>query len=818
MTNSYFKSGLRNLSKYRSFTIINITGLTLSVAFCLLLYFNIRHEQSFDRFHARHDRLFRLEQTNLWKSKGEGEKKHLLSFLTKNDDIKNGLVFPGKVFGDLQRTFPEIKATVPITGEGSLFVIADGQYFKEDNAVDVGTTFFESFSFKLLSGNKKTALADKNNVVLTESLALKFFGTKQAMGKTIILPDRDSMTATVTGVVEDFPVNSSIKYSLIFPVTIGNDLAENLEGGFNQSRYQILVELNEKVNAGAFEQKLNKWLVSYFIDPYLKTETWAKPELVAQMHWYLRPMADAHYNNSTPWGHYTNAKNMYQLACLVLIILALSSINYVLLTVSNAAKRAKEVGMRKILGANKQSVIYQFWVETQIVVLVAVVAGFLLAWLLLPFYNQITGSNMVLSSFSWGEIMIALLTLAILLGLIAGYYPALVLSKMKPAAIVKSSTTFKINPRFSKIMIVAQYTACIILMVAAHVINRQMNFINNKNLGFDKNQVLMVKNPGYDVGRTQKLRDRFQSWYPTEPSIENYTVMNGGLTGGGNTNGFKLNGEQQWLRQISVGYDYFKMLNLKFEEGRPFDRNITADTSSTIRPSIVNETLFRLLGKDAAIGVYNKDIRSTIIGVVKDYHFESLSKKIEPQQHMLTGGYNQYFLFKIQGGKMQSAIDKIGQVYKETVGGLPYEYTFLDEDIAHMYEADTRWQQLVQAGCMFAIIIACMGLFGLSGINAANRVKEIGIRKVLGANVKDIVLSLSLHFSGMIGIAILIAAPIAWWMMSAWLEDFQYRILLTPWMFAGVGIVALFIAMFTVSYQAIKAAVVNPVDSLKAEA
>jgi putative ABC transport system permease protein len=817
MINNHFKSGLRNLRKYKSFTIINITGLTLSVAFCFLLYFNIRHEQSFDKFHLKHDRLFRLEQTNLWKSTDELEKKHLFSFLTKNDDTRNGLVFPGKVFADLERTFPEIKATVPVTGEGSLFVIANGQYFREDNAVDVGTGFFESFSFKLLAGNKKTVLGDKNNVVLTESLALKFFGTREAIGKTIILPDRDSMIATVTGVVEDVPVNSSIKYSLIFPITIGNDLAENLEGGFNQSRYRVLVELNEKVNAAAFEQKLNKWLVSYFIDPYLKKESWVKPELVKQMHWYLRPMADAHYNSSTPWDHYTNAKNMYQLACLVLIILALSSINYVLLTVSNVAKRSKEVGMRKILGANKKSVIYQFWVETQIVVLVAVFAGFLLACLLLPFYNEITGANMVLSSFSLAETVAAMISLSILLGLIAGYYPALVLSKMKPASIVKSSTTFKINPRFSKIMIVAQYTACIILMIAAYVINRQMNFINNKDLGFDKEQVLMVKNPGYDVPRTQKLRERFESWYRTEPSILNYTVMNGGLSGGGNTNGFKLNGEQQWLRQISVGYDYFNMLNLQFVHGRQFRRNITADTSSIVRPSIVNETLFRLLGKDAALGVYNKDIRSTIIGVVKDYHFESLSKKIEPQQHMLSSGYNQYFLFKVQAGKMQSSIERIGKIYREIVGGLPYEYTFLDGDIAHMYEADARWQQLVQVGCIFAIFIACMGLFGLSGINASNRVREIGIRKVLGANVKDIVVSLSFHFTGMIGLAILIAAPVAWWMMSSWLQDFQYRIMLSPWMFAGVGVIALMIAMFTVSYQAIKAAVVNPIESLKAD-
>jgi len=739
----------------------------------------------------------------------------MLSFLTKNDDVKNGLVFPGKVFGDLERSFPEIKTAIPITGEGSLFVVANGRQFKEDGALDVGKQFFESLSFKLLSGTKQSVLADEHNVVLSESLALKYFGTREAIGRTILLPDRDSMIVTVSGVVEESPDNSSVKYSLIFPIDIGSDLEENLEGGFNQSKYNVLVQLQDHVDKNVFEQKLNKWLKSYYIDPYLKTDNWADPELVKKYQWYLRPMADAHYNVSTPWGHYTNAKNMYQLACLVLIILALASINYVLLTVANAAKRSKEVGMRKIMGANNRSVIFQFWIETQIIVFVAVIAGFFLAWILLPLYGKLTGSDMKMTSFSLPEILLALAALCILLGLIAGYYPALVLSKMKPATIVKSSTTFKINPGFSRLMIVAQYTACIILMICAYVITRQMHFVNNKDLGFDKQQILMVENQGYDGDRTKKMRDRFESWYPGEPSILSYTTLSGDLKGGGNSNGFKLNGEQQWLRQIAVGYDYFQMLNLQFVQGRRFDKAIITDTSSTLRPSVVNETLFKLLGKDAKLGVYNKDIRSTIIGVVKDYHFESLTKKIEPQQHVLNREYNRYFLFKIQAGKMQSVIDKISRVYKEVVGDLPFEYTFMDEDIAHMYEADIRWQRLVQSGCIFAIVIACMGLFGLSAINASNRVKEIGIRKVLGASIRDIVVTLSGNFIGMISIAIIIATPISWWMMNSWLQDFEYRITISPWMFAGVSVVALLIAMCTVSYQAIKAALINPVKSLK---
>ena len=816
MLENHIKSALRNLRKYKAFTIINITGLSMSVAFCLLLFFHIRHEQSYDRFHQQKDKLFRLEQTSMFKSKEEVKKKDLFAFLPGDDDIKNSLVFPAKVFKDLERSFPEIKTAIPITGEGSLFIIANGKQFKEDDGIDVGKSFFQSLSFKLLAGNKKTVLANKQNVVITKSIAQKYFGKTNVVGETIMLPDRDSMICTISGVAEDAPDNSSIKFNLVFPIDIGNDLAENLEGGFNQSRYQVLLELQDHTEASMFERKLNKWLKSYYIEPYLENEKWADQELVKQYHWSLRPLADAHYNVSTAWGHYTNLKNLYQLACLVLIILLLASINYVLLTVANAARRSKEVGMRKIMGADKKSVILQFWIETQIVILMSVLTGFLLACLLFPLYTGLTKSDMKLSSFSFLEISTALALLCIALGLVAGYYPALVLSKIKAAKIIKSSTTFKINPVFSRIMIVAQYTACIILMSGAYVITKQMNFVNNKDLGFDKEQILMVENQGYDAARTDRMKDRFETWYRSEPAIVGYTTMNGGLSGGGNTNGFQLDGQQQWLRQLSVGYDYFKMLNLQFVSGRSFDKKFSGDTSSTIRPSIVNETLFNLLGRDAKLGVYNEAIRSTIIGVVKDYHFESLSKKIEPQQHVLNKNYCQYFLFRIQPGKIETAINHIRTVYKDIAGDLPFEYTFMDEDIAHMYEADMRWQRLVESGCVFAIFIACMGLFGLSAINASNRVKEVSIRKVLGARVPDIMITLSRNFVGMIVISIIIATPISWWMMNRWLEDFQYRISITPGMFAGISFVAILIAMLTVSYQSLRAAIVNPASTLKA--
>ncbi|HTE27667.1 ABC transporter permease [Flavitalea sp.] len=816
MFKNYLKAGFRSLRKHKIFTIINIVGLSLSVAFCLLLYFHIRHEQSYDIFHEKKDRLYRLEMTEFWNHAGKEQKPHLLSFLTKDDDLKNQLNFPLVTAEDLKRNFPEVENVIPMKSEGPSFVQVNNKIFKEDNSLFVGQQFFQSLSFKMIYGDPQTVLNNKNNIVLSETLAAKYFGDANPIGQTITITDLDSAVFKVSGIVEDAPQNSSIKYSFILPLDAAANYEEYSKQRFNWLHHLMLVELKDNVNASIFETKMNKWVKSYFTEPFFSDKKTRMDGFDPQtLRWFLRPLAKAHYNVSSPWGHYTNAKNLYQLACLVIIILLLASINYILLTVANAASRSREVGVRKIMGADKRSVVFQFWIETQIIVLLSVTMGFCLAWLMLPFYNNLTGSSISLKNFSFGEVIVALVILSALLGFIAGYYPARVISALKPISIVKSSQTFKISPAFSRLMIIVQYSCCIVLMMAAYVITKQMNYIFNKDLGFDKEQILIVKNQGFDMEFTKKIRERFETWVTREPIIRQYTVMNGGMDGIGSTNGFMLNGEQKWLKQLSVDYDFFEMLDLKILKGRSFQRTMTSDTSSDISASVINETLFNMLGKNAKIGVYNEDIRSTIIGVVEDYHFESLAKKIEPRQHILTRRYARNFLFKVQAGQMQAAINKIKKEWATFSNNLPFEFTFLDDTIARMYEADKRWQKLVQGSCVFAIIIACMGLFGLSGINAANRTKEIGIRKILGANASNIAGKLALDFIGMIIISMLIAMPFGWWLMNGWLKDYEYRIEITGWMFVAVGLTATTIALITVAYQSMKAAIVNPIDSLR---
>jgi len=818
MFRNYFKIAWRNIVKNKTFSIINITGLSVSVAFCLLLFFYIRYEQSYDSFHVKKDHLFRMEMSNIFPSADTAKKKSILSFLTKNDDVKNQLTFPLVIAANMQNTFPEVKSITRFKDEKDNIIKVNNEAYKEPHMLYADSNFFSNLSFHLLKGNPKTVLNSTGNIVISASLAKKYFGNKNPVGKTIQVIIDTTQTFIISGVAEDAPHNSSIQYSVVMPLLSYPGYQQNIDQGFNYMNHLYLVELADNVDYKKFEAKMNKWVAGYYTKPFVaEYGKYYTSYNFKNFRWYLRPLADAHYNASDGWGHYTDANKVYQLACLVIVILLIAALNYVLLGISNAASRSQEIGVRKVLGAKRFSVITQFWIETLLVTCIAVVTGFILMQLLLPLFNNVMDTQISFNDFSFLNVVAALILFALFLSVAAGYYPALLLSKMKPASVIKSFQTFKINPRLSKIMVVVQYTSCVVLMIAAMVINRQMQFINNKDLGFDKDQVLMVTNPKWDPDYTKQLTGRLQVFAQSKPGVQEFSAMSGGLDGSYNTNGFMLNGMQQWRKQISVYYNYFDMLGIKFLQGRPFSKAFPSDTSREKRPIVVNETLFKMLGKNAKVGVYNEPLGGTIIGVVKDYNFETLSKKIEPEEHRLATRYLGTFMFKVKAGNMQNVIASLQKQWKQISDNYPFEYTFLDQSIAKMYDVDMHWQKIIQASCFFAIFIACLGLFGLSAINAINRTKEIGIRKILGATVKDIVATLSSNFIAMIAISVVISVPIAYWIMNKWLGDYAYRINIKWWTFAITGLVALLIAFMTVSFQAIKAAVANPVKSLRTE-
>jgi putative ABC transport system permease protein len=817
MLRNYIKIAWRNLLKYRTFSIINIIGLSFSVAFCLLLFFYIRKEQSYDTFPENKSRLFRFESTNMWGTTDKKPSNSLFSSFTKDNEVNNGLVTSLIIGRDIQQNFPEVKSITRFQDAYKSFVRLNKGVYKITNVLYADDNFFKTFSFRIIKGNAEALRTSVNNAVISENIARKYFGNTEAIGKTIKLISDSSRLFTIAAIAENTPDNSSIQYDIVLPLQADPDYETNIRERFNHSSHILIIELKDGVTASAFENKLNLWAKKYFVEPFV-TEygKYMKDADFTKYRWYLRPLVDCHYNVSSPWGHYTDAKNIYQLVCLVIIILLIASLNYVLLVISNAAARSQEVGIRKVMGANRRSIILQFWVETQILVIISVFIGLVLTIWLLPLFDNIIGTDLRWNDIAWKDVIPGIICLSFLLGVMSGYYPALIISKMKPVSVLKSVRTFRINPNFSKILVVLQYTSSVVLMISAFVINRQMHYIANKDLGFDKEQVLMVSNPTWDRDFTKHIKEVLGNFAKSKSYVSQFSGMNGGLDGSYNTNGFILNGEQRWRKELTVDYGYFEMLGIKTLQGRTFSRAFSDDTSKKNHPAVVNETLFNMLGDKAKLGEFCEPIYATIIGVVKDYHFETLSKQIEPEEHVLGNNFEMIFMFKIKPEHMAQAIEEIGKEWKSATD-YPFEYTFLDESIAKMYEADLRWEKTIQYSCFFAIFIACMGLFGLSSINAINRTKEIGIRKVLGASVKDIAATLSTGFVFVIIISVLIATPIAYWIMNKWLEDFAYRIDLSWWMFVVAGAIAFLIAMVTTSFQTIKAAIVNPVESLRSE-
>ena len=817
MLRNYLVVAWRNLIRNRTLSIINLFGLSVSVAFCLLLFYHIRFEQSFDTFHQKKDRLYRCEMSTIGAEPGEKPAKGIFSLLAGESGQKNELSFPIIAGPDLQRNFPEVAAFNRFT-QGRDLIRAGAEVYQESEVVQADDNFFETFSFPLLKGNARTVLASPQNVVLSESVAKKYFGNKDPMGQTISLVNDSGRLYRITGIAADAPANSSIRFGLVFPIEGDPDYQERIHEGFNQMSYELMVELKPGTSRAAFDAKMNTWVKSY-IRPYLDS-VWYKEQPASvrdSYRWNLRPLADCHYNASEGWGHYTDARVIYQLLCIVVVILLLASLNYVLITVSNAAGRSQEVGVRKVMGAGRRGIILQSWVETQLTAGISVGFGLLVSWLSIPLLRSAIGSGVSFGALSWGEVVAAALALAFALGILAGYYPALLISRLKPVTIMKSFSSVRINPRFSRVLVVTQFTCCVVLMMAAFVIDRQMNFILNKDLGFDKDQVLIIHNPSWDSNLTKRTRDGLYAFARTRPDVSAWTSMHGGPTGSHNTNAIVLNGKKDWYQMMQVDYDYFELLKLKFVQGRGFSRDFPTDTIAAARSCVLNETMFHMLGKDAKLGVYNKDLRGTIIGVVKDYNFESLTKKIEPEQHRLAMRYVSDFLFKIRAGNVASTIGAFEAEWKRITNNYPFSYDFLDAALRKRYEADLRWQKAMKAASFFAIVIACMGLFGLSAIAAVNRTKEIGIRKVLGASVRDLVSTLASGFLAMVMLSIVIAVPLAWWLMNKWLEDFAYRIELRWWMPVVVGLTAMVIALATVSAQVLRAARANPVDSLRAE-
>jgi putative ABC transport system permease protein len=824
---------IRNIFRNKLYTIINIIGLGVASAFCILVYLYVKDEQSFDRFHKSQDRLFRVEQTDLFSSfRHENTQKGFFSFLMKDDERKNMTQTPVAFAPDLKRTFPEIENAVRIQSLGDPVIRVANQSFKEiDNAAYVDKDFFQVFNFPLIKGNPATVLSGQNTVVISERLAKKYFGETDPVGKVINIVN-SKLLLTVSGVAKDFPTNSSLRYYILVPREADPYYADEIKQGTNSFSDLLILKLQKGVNVSGFQKKLDDFSVNYF-KPVVESMAKGHPENKPHdFHVFLRPFGNAHYNQSQGWGHYTDLKNIYQLICLTFIILLIASVNYILLTLTNAASHSQDVGIRKTIGASKLQVVFQYYTETQLLAIISVISGLVLAIAFLPFFNNLTGTAFSLASFSFGEIFFALLILAILLGLIAGIYPALAMSNLKPINIMRSFSTFRLNPTLSKGLVIVQFAICVVLIISSLVIYKQMQFVNKTNMGFDKDQVVVIQNPyGFeDKVSTNLLKDRLYHYVAISPYLEDMTTTWFNF-GGYNQSGHMINGVRVPIQVFNVDYNYFSFNKIPIILGRTFSHDIASDTARIVIPKdqliaqnstsghnvVINETLYKML-KKPEFGQFNRELGGVIIGVCKDYHTDDLTKKIMPAYHQLDTRYTGYYWIRIkQYQNIANVIDTIRVNWNKLSDHAPFSYTFMNEDVAKKYDSYRRWMSTMAVSCFLAILIACMGLFGLSGLATLNRTKEIGIRKVLGATVSNLFIMLNRGTFLLAIVAFITAVPIAYYLQHQWLENFAYHIK-PGWMLFGLaGGIAILTALIAVSFHTIRAATANPVKSLRNE-
>lgn len=838
MFKNYISIALRNLWNRKIYSGINLLGLSVAAAFCMLVFMYAQQEKSFDTFHKNAGRLYRLEATNLFNMEDmDKPKKRFFSFLMdKGDDVRNMLTHPYVLPGDIKAGFPEVEDVIRFQGAGDLVVWYNNEPFKinGDKTTYAEKNFFSILDFPLVSGNAATVLNEKFNVVINERTAKRLFGKENPVGKVIRYAKNDSLSYTIAGVAKDFPGNSSYDFDIVMPLEAHPSHLENsVDRSNNHFNYTALLLLKKNTDVQAFSTKLESFSKTYFADA---TKEWQKDEKdnrLANFHLSIRPFTAAHYNASYPWGHYTNLENLYELGVLALVILLIACVNYVLLSLTSTVSRSQEVGIRKTMGAGRKNIILQFLVETQLLVLFSVIAGVVICITAIPFFNSVTGAHISWKEFSPVAFVLGALVLFFVLGLAAGLYPALVMSGMRPLNMLRKFSSVKINPVLSKGLVVAQYAACVMLIISSLVIARQMAYMNKMNLGFDKEQVLILENPyQWDDPERLTFARRMYEYTAAEPAVENTTVASAKFGGGFNMNGHLINGKREMIFQVPVDFNYFNFFKIKLLKGRFFSRELTTDSarfdipdnkkvegSSAVRkPVVINNTLYKMLGQPP-LDEINGPLGARIIGVCEDYQFFNATQKVSPAYHVAGTRFGfEYAFLKIKAGQdVPGVINRVKNDWDKFTGKQPFVYSFVDDEVKKGYEAYTKWLKTINAATILAVIVACLGLFGLSALYAVNRTKEVGIRKVMGASAPGLFFLLNKGILKMVLISFVIAVPASVYFMRSWLQNFADRIALTWVYFAAAGIMAILLAVISVSYHALKTATANPVDSLRSE-
>jgi putative ABC transport system permease protein len=790
----------------------------VGIACCVVIYLFVRHEYSYDKFHKNGDRIYRLNEVRYQKPQSQIKDKPFFDSRAP-DGIWKSAYLPLPLGPTLKEKFPEIQHVV--RGDKGSALLRKDQKVNEESVLYVDADFFEVFSFPLLRGNPQKVLSNKKSAVLSRKTARKYFGDEDPMGKSVMLKiGEEEEVFTVTGIAKEAPDNSSIQFNVLVPIQ-NRAYYERNSNRWTSFNTPTFVEFVPNTDVNAFKKKLDSFVAERFKSDIEETRTRVGlPEDATVFEIGVEPISDIHLDASVNWTNVSNPLYSYILSGIAILILLIACINYVTLALTRSVNRVREVGIRKVSGAHRLQIAWQFWGETQLLTLFAMIAGLGLAELFLPLFNQISGESLSIRYSGQAGFLAVILGITFLTGLIAGSYPAVFLARFSPAEILKGMSARRFKPRLTKGLLVLQYSLSVFLIISSVIMIRQMDFVSQKDLGYNKDQLVGIPTyTGWNEKGTQ-LMQRYRNQLNGVPGVVNISGMAPALTKGSNRYGFKVDGEYKTSYIYYIDENFIKTMGMELVAGRDFSADRPSDKTESI---IINQALAKSMGWEHPVGKLlpwkGKDNPSTVIGVVKDFNFQSLETPIEPMLlHMDPdqGGINN-IMVRIGKGEIAQTLPRLKKVWSEVAEFTPFDYWFLDDAVAQQYASYKKWLQIMSVSTFIAILIACLGLFGLAGIAAINRTKEIGIRKVLGAGIRQIIVLLNKDIVKLILLSIVIAGPVSWYVMEKWLTDFAYRIDIGPDVFLISAMVALLVAFLTVSYHSVKAALVNPVDSLRNE-
>lgn len=786
MFRNYFKIALRQLRKNKGFSLLNILGLSLGLGCAILILLWIQDEVSYNRTFKKYDTVCQVLENQHYEGK-----------------IYTFSATPGLLASAMKTELPEVKnATRMDWGNRWLFTQDEKPVYENGNCVDPG--FFDLFTIDFLYGSARMALLNYHSMVITETMSEKFFGKENPVGRTLKANGKEEFV--VTGVIKDLPVNNSLgKLSWLVSFTRfekENSWWEN----WGSNGMQTFVEVKPGTDLEKFNKKFSQFIKGK------NNDASARP--------FLFPMKDWRLRNNFEEGVQTGGRIEYVklFGIIAVLLIFIACINFMNLATARSEQRAREVGVRKVLGAERKMLVRQFMSESMIMSVLAMLFSCVLVLLALPFFNELVGKKLSLGLSNPAQ-WILFVGIALLCGILSGSYPALYLSSFKPVSIFKgmmkggSSRVVLVR----KSLVVTQFVISIVLIVSTVVVYKQIDHVKNRQLGYNKNNLIYINQNGAIHKNMEVIRQELlATGAVSHVAASNQRIMEAG----NNTGGFSWEGKDPskdvLITTEYVSSDYIKTAGMKLAAGRDFYANAVIDSSSCI----INETFAKLLNtKDPVNAVLSQgSSKYTVVGVVKDFVYNDMYKKPDPFVAFCQPGSTNYLFIRFNdAANTEAALDKVEAVLKKHNPGYPFEYIFLDEDFNKRFKSEMLVSKLSRLFALLTIIISSLGLFGLAAYTAERRTKEIGVRKVLGASVMNVVSLLSKDFVKLVLLAIVIAAPIAWYVMSKWLEDYAYRISIQWWMFVAAGMLALAVALLTVSFQAIKAALTNPVKSLRTE-